>query len=215
MNKEYIYKDGKVLIIDENNKKREMPYTDNIDDILIKENVIEELETKIKELEDSKTNFDYSYSKLVTYYPFITCMLILLTFPIIGISLDFPIKLNLIYTLITSSFFIPFGALLSYVSHKNQMEYIKIQNGRENELEYLKNRLLKEKEKLEELNNNKNNTLKKESYSSKVDSIEELKKIRSYINLYYDLGYNEKKYYNYYEQGILNTKLKNEYSKTC
>lgn len=213
MNKEYIYKDGKVLVIDENNKKREIPYTDNIDDILIKENIIEEIEIKIKELEDSKNNFQYNYSKLATYYPFITCMFMLLTFPIIGISFDFSIKLNLIYTLITGGIFIPFGALLSYVSHKDQMEYIKIQNGRENELEFLKNRLLKEKEKLEELNNNKtNNKEKKDTYSSKVDSIEELKKLRSYINLYYDLGYNEKKYYNYYGQGKLNNKLKKEYS---
>ena len=56
------------------------------------------------------------------------------------------------------------------------------------------------------------NKEKKDTYSSKVDSIEELKKLRSYINLYYDLGYNEKKYYNYYGQGKLNNKLKKEYS---
>ena len=48
MNKGYVYKDGKVLIIDENVKQKETEYYDNLDEILIKENLIEEMK-KIKE----------------------------------------------------------------------------------------------------------------------------------------------------------------------
>ncbi len=43
MNKGYVYKDGKVLIIDENGKQKETEYYDNLDEILIKENLIEEM----------------------------------------------------------------------------------------------------------------------------------------------------------------------------
>ena len=51
MNKEYTYIDGKVIISDENDKKTQSEYYDNLDKVLIQENLIETREGKIQELE--------------------------------------------------------------------------------------------------------------------------------------------------------------------
>lgn len=51
MNKEYVYIDIKVIISDENDKKTQSEYYDNLDKVLIQENLIETMEGKIQELE--------------------------------------------------------------------------------------------------------------------------------------------------------------------
>lgn len=48
MNKEYIYKDGKALIIDENDNQKTVDYYDNLDEVLVQEDLIEALEEEIK-----------------------------------------------------------------------------------------------------------------------------------------------------------------------
>ena len=51
MNKEYVYKDGKVLVIDENGNQKILDYYDNLDDVLIQENLIETMQNKEQKLE--------------------------------------------------------------------------------------------------------------------------------------------------------------------
>ena len=57
MNKNYIYNNGTVTVIDENGNVRPVEYSDNLEEILIQENLIEEMENEFKELEkvDKKT----------------------------------------------------------------------------------------------------------------------------------------------------------------
>ena len=43
MNKEYVYVNGKVTIIDDKKEKRQEEYYDNLDKVLVKENVIERI----------------------------------------------------------------------------------------------------------------------------------------------------------------------------
>ena len=53
MNKEYTYINGKVIISDENGNKTQSEYYDNLDEVLVKENIIETMEDKIEELKKS------------------------------------------------------------------------------------------------------------------------------------------------------------------
>ncbi len=66
MNEKYIYADGKVVVIDSNGGSIR-DYTDNIEDILVKENIVEKTE---KELEKEKENLIdlKSYKKLLLKY---------------------------------------------------------------------------------------------------------------------------------------------------
>ena len=48
MNKEYILKDGKALIIDDTNIDETIKYYDNLDKVLIKENLVETMEKKLQ-----------------------------------------------------------------------------------------------------------------------------------------------------------------------
>ena len=78
MNKEYTYLNGKCIIEDENGNKRLEDYTDNIDDILIQENVIETLENDLKttinnieEIKEKEKNvkLNYYFSLIVFLLP--------------------------------------------------------------------------------------------------------------------------------------------------
>ena len=46
----------------------------------------------------------------------------------------------------------------------------------------------------------------------KVNDLEILKIFKSWLNLYYDLGYNGEKYYKYYQQEKLDAKLGKHYT---
>ena len=56
MNNRYVYKDGKAFIINDNEETEERDYFDNLDEVLVKENLIEIIEKKIKELEKETGN---------------------------------------------------------------------------------------------------------------------------------------------------------------
>ena len=51
MNNEYIYKDGKVLIRDENDNQTIVDYYDNLDKVLVQENLIELMELELQKIE--------------------------------------------------------------------------------------------------------------------------------------------------------------------
>ena len=58
MNKEYTYLDGKVIVEDENGKKRVTEYSDKLDEILVQENLIEVMENKLSEVDKKIQNND-------------------------------------------------------------------------------------------------------------------------------------------------------------
>ena len=93
---------------------------------------------------------------------------------------------------------------------------VKNANGINSELEYLKLQLEKEKKTLISLQEEKTrNNEKKEFMSTQIDDIQQLEVLKSKLKLYYDLGYNREKYYNYYKQEILEEEfLQRDYNKT-
>ncbi len=92
-----------------------------------------------------------------------------------------------------------------YRDYKNS---IKEEKGINSEIEFLKQQIIIEKQKLFELEKEKTKNREDKRFKSvEVDDLEKLKALKSYLNLYYDLGYNGEKYYKYYLQGKLDNKL--------
>ena len=220
MNKEYTYLNGKVIISDENGVHTEIDYCDNIDEILVKENLIEEIENKIKDLsnECKKYNIKKKFIPHATYVAFLASAIIspLLFFILTGSNLFFAnSKIILFFYIKTLSSFLPLGIIIDseiYYNHKDNLNEF---NGINSELNYLKSQLKKEKENLIKLQNEKNTKriLDKQYCFKTVDDLKQLKRIKFYLNLYYNLGYNENKYYRYFQQGKLDKKLQKSYIK--
>ena len=99
--------------------------------------------------------------------------------------------------------------------YRDYKKSIKKEKGINNELEFLKKQLVIEKENLDELKKDKTRNKENEEFRVvKVDDLEVLKILESWLNLYYDLGYDGEKYYKYYLQGKLDDKLGEYYNKT-
>lgn len=64
MNKEYIYKDGKALILEQDDKQKTVDYQDNLDEISVQENLIEIMEDKITKL-IVKQKKNFAFQKLI------------------------------------------------------------------------------------------------------------------------------------------------------
>lgn len=224
MNKEYVYTDGKVTIIDEKGEKRQIEYSDNIDEVLIKENVIEQMEKQINELENKSKQYEKSKSnKLFCLVPLLGTIIASLIGPLLTVSMLTGRSLtSLILDSVYSSYILslttmvfPFGlfigttlSIAGYIQYRNGQ---KEAQGINSELDYLKVQLEKEKKALIVLENDKsNNNQNRETRIVKVNDIEELKKIRKDLAKYYELGYNVNKYNRYNKQGKLANILPND-----
>lgn len=227
MNKEYIYIDGKVIISDENTKQKPIEYYDNLDDVLVQENLIETIEDRIAELEkESKLYKKYNRKH---YIPIILPMVILMTTIGVPIMLYFltgtnpltasvnttfgVVNQDVLLSFIFSIVFLPLGASIEfnmYLQHKNSL---KKEKGVNSELEFLQKQLIEEKQVLEDLKKDKKRDKEtKEFRVVEVDDKQQLKALKGYLNLYFDLGYNGEKYFRYYQQGKLDDKLRKYYT---
>lgn len=223
MNKEYFCVNNNVIVSDENGNQRVTEYYDNLDKVLIQENLIEEIEKRIIKL-TSEAN-KYKHRIFLPILPFglvvigiLHCFIYDLIFPDPFINYPY----NVLGTIISSKN----AALLSTtfvclliggLSDINQFRYFKKDknkgNGIAQELEYLKKRLEEEKQILSKLKEDKSKYYTEMGYApKKVDDINKLKALRDRLSLLYDLGYNKQKYKRWYQQGILDEKLENNYS---
>lgn len=220
MNKECIFVDRKVVVEDENGNKRITENSDKINEILVQENIIETMEKRISELEKK-----LSETKVNKHY--IPTFIIALFFTLIAINVTYPYMfgdtmiegingpINILYfaTGVVGAVSLPLVSLIDffyYYDHKNSK---KARQGNISEFEYLKKQIVIEKDKLEELKNEQTMTDETQEFKvEKVDDLERLKAVRSWFNLYNDLGYNLKTYYKYYEQGNLDKKLRKYYT---
>ena len=92
---------------------------------------------------------------------------------------------------------------------------IKKEKGINSQLAFLKQQIEKERDELEGLKQDKSKTNESTEFRTvKVDDLQQLKILREYLNLYFDLGYNGQKYYQYYQRGQLDRKLQKYYSDT-
>ena len=98
----------------------------------------------------------------------------------------------------------------SYQRYKNNKKAINGEISKKLEIEKI---LREEKQTLEKL---KQEEQKMKSdlffYKKECCNLEQLRKIRNYLMLYYDCGYNREKYQKYLEQGKLDKKLRRYYN---
>lgn len=226
MNKEYTYIDGKVMVRDENGNQTLIDYYDNLDEVLIRENLIETMENKISSLE--KESKDYKKHNTKHYIPFFLLMGLITTvgapaiFYGLGntavytstISTTFgEVNQAVFFTGLFSATVLPITALAELNMYKWHKDSLKREKGTNSELEFLKQQILEEQEKLVELKKEKTRTNENQEFRVvEVNDLERLKTFEGWLNLYYDLGYNGEKYYQYYQQGKLDDKLGTYYT---
>lgn len=225
MNKEYTYIDKKVIISDENGEKTKRKYYDNLDKVLVQENLIETMEQEIQELEEESEKYKKHNRK--HFIPFVFPMIVLMTtivFPLLMIwaggsncfatSVDTifgPMNQAIAYGILS----IPVSVVVELVRYNIYKTDKKIENGINSELFFLKKQIETEKEELKKLKKDKSRDNKSNEFRTvKIDDLQQLKILREYLCIYFDLGYNEKKYYQYYQQGKLDRKLQRYYSDT-
>lgn len=195
MNKNYVLIDDKVIVLDEYGENKVEEYTDNFEEILMQENVIEYIQKRIKYIDEIRDK-QIKYKKFVPKLTLITLLIVTIisvmgitsnTIPIIGCLC--------IYAVV----FLSAGSrdLNTYRNYKSEMITDELVNI---EYEELNKDLVKEKEKLEELKSDKSkdkevNTL----IIGKVNNIEVLKDIRNKLELYNIIGNNIDKYYKLYQ----------------
>lgn len=221
MNTKYIYTDGKVTIMDEKGNTKSTEYYDNIDRVLVEENVIEAMENETERLKNEWKKYENGKSdKLLWLVPLLGVSIISLIGPLLVISMfTGQGKFSLVndafysaYVLSITGIIFPagliFGAMLSTMEYLQYKINIKDESGIVSKLDYLKEQIVIEKEKLKILKDNKNS--ENENVSArivKVDDGEELQKLNSELDQYYELGYNLNKYYHYYKNGKLQDNL--------
>ena len=225
MNKGYTYVDGKCIITDEKGDKRLEEYTDKTDEILICENVIETLENElditkeelIKQIKKEKRiKSDIWFNTLLLVLPLITAQL---AFRLLAGPNAFEVMFGthpLVMNFVKGFFIfigVTFGGTGYLSTYFNKKENKKTIDGLTSKEKAIEKSLQEEKEYLEELNSQKTKQELPESFcDKKIDDLETLKKLRSYIELYYDCGYNKEKYLRYLQENKLNKKLSKYYT---
>ena len=215
MNKEYIYNGGNVTVIDEKGNARPIENTDNLEEILIQENIIEDMENKILKLEkDLKNNNENNRP----YIPYIVPSTILALFvakiianPLFGI--DTTLMVDTIFGTINNStliigivgtFMLPLTTIMEVLSYKQDKHLKKCRRADAAEYEYLQKELKIQKDKLEELKKDKTKTNEMVEFRvEKVNDLERLNALKSWITLYSNLGYSIEEYYKLWQKGEL------------
>lgn len=225
MHKGYVYTDGKVIISDENGNHTQSEYYDNLDKVLVQENVIEEMESRIKKLTKETKKYPEAKKRYIPIYLYIALGGILIAPPLLLLALTGTnpylssmdtvfgsINQVLFFTLTTGAVGLPFGSLFTLFDYSNFRDRAKRGKGLNSELEFLKLQIEKEKKTLvslqEEKTRDKENT---EFRATQVNDKQQLEALRRYLELYYVLGYDEKKLSRLYQQGRLDKKLQKYY----
>lgn len=220
MNKEYIYLDGKVIVEDEKDNKKLVEYSDNLEEILIQENLIEEMENRIKELEKDLEN---NKENNKPYIPFLVPTVIL-TFilartvmaPLLGLDVMvdtiFGTMNNSTLTIgVVAAFTLPVTISAEMFLYKQDKHNKRSRRADVAEYEFLKKQVVIQKQKLEELKQDKTKTTEISEFKvEKVDDLETLNALKSWLVLYSNLGYNMDEYYKLYQDDKLEEHLKSK-----
>lgn len=227
MNKEYTYIDGKAIIKDEKENQNPIEYYDNLDEVLVQENLIETMQNEITKLEEESKEYKKNNKK--RYIPITLPLASLITifgvpalFYLFGYTNIYSSTISTIFgpmneaILHSSVFYVlvsPIIGLTEFCMYNNYKNMKNDEKGINNQLEFLKEQIVIEKEYLKELLKNKTSSNNNEEFRIvKVNDLEVLRTLRSCLEFYYDLGYNEQKYSKYLEQGKLNDKLNKYYT---
>ena len=226
MNKEVTYIEGSnALVLDENNKESIREYSNNLNDILVQENVIEEIEKEIEGLEEKSEEFNKN-GKGNPFLSVLVCVCVFLC-PFIWTSiLDWLLRgnaFNLLaaFNTLESTFLCTFlsivvgsGLSIVFACDDSKQE----ERGRQASIEYLKKALEEEKQKLKEMKNEKTKESEEigkvsHSHITKINHSEEMIPIYQRMQLYYDLGYNAPRICRYYSKhNELPNRMKRQYN---
>ena len=210
MKQEYIYALGKCSVKDDKLGWLEPEeYTDNFKEIILKKNLIENLERCLKNkeiaiLKNSVKNKKWGIPVLIFGGVLTGVSLFALTY--LGL-----LTFVGIFSLIS-------GFFLNKVENLRESAI----DGCKSEISFIKEQIKEEKANLNTLLQEKNKEkeaeiaaeFEKDRTPKVLDYKLELETLKSLLQIYYEAGYNKKKYVKYYKRGILDVKLQKEgYSK--
>lgn len=212
MNQEYVYIDGKVIVKTDKEIKKPISYYDNLNEVLIQENVIETIKECISTLEQESENYKKTNKKY--HISFIIPATLLMTTILSPILFSILVSTNgaISCSLFLSAVFLPLATIAELQSYRYHKNLLKTEKGINSQLDFLKNQIIVESEKLNNLKKEKK--LDKENNDFKVvevSDLEKLKKLKEWLNIYFDLGYNCDEYYKYWQNGTLDVKLSENY----
>lgn len=211
MNIAYTYIDGNVIIFDEKGNQIPTEYYDNLDKVLVQENIIEVIEKRIQKLEANKLK---TKKRFIPTSIFIGIIVWFIAINFIPSLFNIYLFLNTIeMSLITLIASIIFGIILDCQEYRHYKNNLKKEMANTCELEFLKDKLVEEKQKLESLKKEKSKENEDSAFRVvKVNDVEKLKQLKHSLELYRKLGYDLKKLYKYLENGTLEKKLNKYYS---
>ena len=219
MNIEFTHINNKAFISDENGNKKVVPYYDNLYNVLSKENMIELIEKEIEETYKNKKELGYAPKH---YIPVCvpTCLaagcILPLLFKLTGVTPDAAAIQTSFGTFADTDLIclsvavatLPLFSIYDILFYKKYKNVKKASNANEIEIEYLKRELISLKEEIEVLKNDTTNSIiQKEDEWRNINVVGNpfvKEYINNLVNLYYNLGYDEKKLYRYYLNGKLN-----------
>lgn len=222
MNKEYIYLDGKVIVEDENGNKKLTDYQDNIQEILVQENLIETMENELKELSNVINTTKGNEKRYVPYIVPAAIFAILIAKPVMGalFGVDTAMTIDTIFGTmnfmtpilgVTGAIIIPGATALELLSYSHYKFNKKGRRATIAKYEYLQKQLEIEKETLKKMKKNKEkNNESNEFKNGKVDDLEKLIALKSWLTFYSNLGFDTEKYYKLYQNGELEETLKRD-----
>lgn len=215
MKNKIIYKDGKIIALDDKLGEVEYDYHDKMNEEVATENLIEQIQNS---LESSKYALGCQenikktkYSKNKRYIKYILNILI----PTVCIALIcMLLSMGLSLVMLISLFGIVSGTF-SNIVYKNEFDEIQDKiNALSVRIDELKNKLNIEKRKLIEIRQNKNiNSIQKINNNDfKQINEDKLQKLARLESLWYQTGYCINEYYNLEQEGILRETLHDEYT---
>ena len=216
MNKNYICNNGNVAVIDENGNSRSVEYTDNLEEILIQENLIEDIENRIKNLGNVNKNNKYYIPNFV---PAVFLAMIIsktMIFPSMGVdevinTIFGVINLSTAATVGAGICTLPLAILMDTIVYYQEKQKRKEKSATVAEYEYLEKEIEIQKQKLEELKKDKTKPNETPEFKvKKVNDLDALNQLKNSLVLYSNLGYDLQRYYKLYEKGKLEKCLKNE-----
>lgn len=223
MNKQYTYIDGNVIIVDDKDNTKKDEYYDNLDKVLVQENVIETMENKYQELTKQGTrkpnNKIYIPSTFLTCVPIATfgipTVFLLPEFRTLFTEIFNKINCPIDPTIVIGLFSGGVSSAFSMAVEVKMYKGYKKENGIDSQIEFLQRQIPIEKEDLENLKSVRTRENENTKFRTiKVDDSQQLKALNSCLDLFFDLGYNGNKYYQYYQQGKLDRKLQKSYTDT-
>lgn len=207
MNKGYTYIDGKLIISDENGNLYQSEYYNNLIKMLSQENVIEEIESKIKKIKDENRLYSYCKEGDGPSLIYASVVFLALTTPAAWIltgtnpyisyvdTVFGPVNGALFYHLVAAASCLYLRTLKTFTDYNTYKKYAKMIEENNNEIEDLKLQLEKEKEALvilqEKTKDNKNSEL----IPIQLNDKEQLESIRNYLKSHYVSNSNEEKHY--------------------